>query len=310
MVDKNDLEVVKMKKVLVIGSAVVDVVIHLPHLPEKSEDVHVTSQKMSLGGCAYNASDTIRRFKVPYIPFFPVGTGAYGDFVRNALAERGIVSPVPKPETENGCCYCFVEDDGERTFACYHGAEYRFQKEWFDALDASEIDSVYICGLEIEEETGTNILSYLEEHPEFTVFFASGPRITLLDPKLLERVFALHPILHLNQQEITSYTGKEELKAAAEEIYRFTQNTVIVTLGADGCYYYDGEKEETIPGVPAEQLDTIGAGDSHIGAVIAGLQCGKTIEEAIATANRVSAKVVETEGALLSDEAFASLDLL
>lgn len=170
-----------MKKVLVIGSAVVDVVIHLPHLPEKSEDVHVTSQKMSLGGCAYNASDTIRHFKVPYIPFFPVGTGAYGDFVRNALAERGIVSPVPKPETENGCCYCFVEDDGERTFACYHGAEYRFQKEWFDTLDASEIDSVYICGLEIEEETGTNILSYLEEHPEFTVFFAPGPRITLLD---------------------------------------------------------------------------------------------------------------------------------
>ena len=86
MVDKNNLEVVKMKKVLVIGSAVVDVVIHLPHLPEKSEDVHVTSQKMSLGGCAYNASDTIRRFKVPYIPFFPVGTGAYGDFLRNALA--------------------------------------------------------------------------------------------------------------------------------------------------------------------------------------------------------------------------------
>ena len=310
MVDKNNLEVVRMKKVLVIGSAVVDVVIHLPHLPEKSEDVHVTSQKMSLGGCAYNASDTIRHFKVPYIPFFPVGTGAYGDFVRNALAERGIVSPVPKPETENGCCYCFVEDDGERTFVCYHGAEYRFQKEWFDTLDASEIDSVYICGLEIEEETGTNILSYLEEHPEFTVFFAPGPRITLLDQKLLERVFALHPILHLNQQEITSYIGKEELKAATEEIYRFTQNTVIVTLGADGCYYYDGEKEETILGVPAEQLDTIGAGDSHIGAVIAGLQCGKTIEEAIATANRVSAKVVETEGALLSDEAFASLDLL
>ena len=178
-----------MKKVLVIGSAVVDVVIHLPHLPEKSEDVHVTSQKMSLGGCAYNASDTIRHFKVPYIPFFPVGTGAYGDFVRNALAERGIVSPVPKPETENGCCYCFVEDDGERTFACYHGAEYRFQKEWFDALDASEIDSVYICGLEIEEETGTNILSYLEVHPEFTVFFAPGPRITLLDPKRLATGF-------------------------------------------------------------------------------------------------------------------------
>ena len=75
-----------MKKVLVIGSAVVDVVIHLPHLPEKSEDVHVTSQKMSLGGCAYNASDTIRHFKVPYIPFSS-GNRSVWRFCKNALAE-------------------------------------------------------------------------------------------------------------------------------------------------------------------------------------------------------------------------------
>ena len=299
-----------MKQALIIGSTVADVTVRLPHLPVTGEDVIVESQSMSLGGCAYNVSEILRQSGVPYTLFSPVGTGIYGNYVREHLKRKQIPILIPAPAADNGCCYCFVEDDGERTFACYHGAEYRFQKEWFDALDASEIDSVYICGLEIEEETGTNILSYLEEHPEFTVFFAPGPRITLLDPKLLERVFALHPILHLNQKEITSYTGKEDLKAAAEEIHRFTQNTVIVTLGADGCYYYDGEKEETIPGVPAEQLDTIGAGDSHIGAVIAGLQCGKTIEEAIATANRVSAKVVETEGALLSDEAFASLDLL
>ena len=32
-----------MKKILVIGSAVVDVVINLDHLPQRSEDVHVLS---------------------------------------------------------------------------------------------------------------------------------------------------------------------------------------------------------------------------------------------------------------------------
>lgn len=299
-----------MKKVLMIGSAVVDVVINLPHLPAKGDDVHVTAQKMSLGGCAYNASDIIRHFGVPYIPFFPVGKGAYGEFVRKALTERGIVSQAPDPEEENGCCYCFVENDGERTFACYHGAEYKFQREWFDTLDASGIGSVYICGLEIEEETGANIVSYLEEHPEFTVFFAPGPRITLLDPELMKRIFALHPILHLNEKEIVSYMNSDDLSGAAKKLYQLTQNTVIVTLGARGCYYYDGKKEELIPGVKAAQIDTIGAGDSHIGAVIAGLQRGKTMAEAVAVANRVSAKVVETKGALLSDEAFASLELL
>ena len=71
-----------MKNVLVVGSAVVDVIINLDHLPGKEEDVHVLSQQMSLGGCAYNTFEIIRHFDVPCIPFFPVGTGIYGHFVR------------------------------------------------------------------------------------------------------------------------------------------------------------------------------------------------------------------------------------
>ena len=189
-----------MKKILVIGSTVVDVIINLEeYLPKTGQDVHIRSQQMSLGGCAYNTSDIIRHFGVPYIPFFPVGKGAYGDFVKNHLAMRGITSPIPTPDSENGCCYCFVEEDGERTFISYHGAEYRFERSWFDTLDASSIGSVYICGLEIEESTGENIVDYLEQHPEFTVFFAPGPRLEKIHPELMKRVFALNPILHLNE---------------------------------------------------------------------------------------------------------------
>lgn len=298
-----------MKKILVIGSAVVDVVINLDHLPKKSEDVHVLSQQMSLGGCAYNTSDIIRHFKVPYIPFFPVGTGAYGDFVRNSLAQRGIKSPIPTPARDNGCCYCFVESDGERTFVSYHGAEYLFQRSWFDSLDASQIGSVYICGLEIEETTGPNIVSYLEEHPEFTLFFAPGPRLTRIKPALMERLFALRPILHLNDDEAFAYTKEKTLAEAARALYEKSNNTVIITLGKQGCAYYDGANLEIIPGIPATQVDAIGAGDAHIGAVIACLQMGKSLPEAITAANRVSSLVVETKGALLSDAAFRSLEI-
>ncbi|MDD7078690.1 MAG: PfkB family carbohydrate kinase, partial [Lachnospiraceae bacterium] len=77
-----------MKKTLVIGSTVVDVIINVDHLPRTQEDVHVITQRMSLGGCAYNTSDMIRHFQVPYILFSPVGTGAYGDFVRTELQKR------------------------------------------------------------------------------------------------------------------------------------------------------------------------------------------------------------------------------
>ena len=89
-----------MKKVLVIGSTVVDVIIYLEHLPKTSEDVHVLRQTMSLGGCAYNVSDMIRLFGVPYTLFSPVGHGTYGHFVREALKEKGVETPLPTPEQE------------------------------------------------------------------------------------------------------------------------------------------------------------------------------------------------------------------
>ena len=152
-----------MKNVLVIGSTVVDVIIQIDHLPSAQEDVHVQHQHMSLGGCAYNVSDMIRHFGVPYTLFSPVGTGAYGDFVRTQLTRRGVATPIPAPAQENGCCYCFIEADGERTFLSYHGAEYRFEREWFQIPDATDIDAVYICGLEIEEPTGVHIVEYTQE---------------------------------------------------------------------------------------------------------------------------------------------------
>lgn len=328
-----------MKKILVIGSTVVDVIIQLPHLPKTQEDVHVITQKMSLGGCAYNTSDMIRHFGAPYILFSPVGTGAYGDFVRTELKKRGIVSPIPTPDRDNGCCYCFVENGGERTFVSYHGAEYLFEKEWFDLLDADSISSVYICGLEIEETTGVNIVAWLEAHPQFPVYFAPGPRINMISQELLERLFALHPILHLNEEEACTYaqnralsapqpdkaatesaevgeccaaaaplpesakTG-ESLQSAAAYLHRLTGNTVIVTLGARGAYCCGSAYTGYVEGFPAKQTDTIGAGDSHIGAVMACRSLGKNLYDSVRTANYVAARVVETEGALLSDEAF------
>lgn len=296
-----------MKQVLVIGSTVTDVIIHLDHLPATSEDVHVIRQTMSLGGCAYNVSNMIRLFQVPYILFSPIGTGTYGHFVREALSEKGVKSPIPTPEQENGCCYCFVEASGERTFVCHRGAEYRFCPEWFDLLDTDTIDSVYICGLEIEEPTGTHIVRFLEEHPELQVYFAPGPRIMVLSPEILSRIFALSPVLHLNETEALEYTGESTVEAAAHVLYEKTHNTVIITLGEQGAYYASEEETAFIPGVRAEQIDTIGAGDSHIGTVIARLKQGASVEDAIADANRVAAAVVGTSGALLTETAFDEL---
>ena len=308
------MEYSQVKKILVIGSTVADIIINLDILPTTAQDVHVKSQSMSLGGCAHNVADMIRHFGAPYTLFSPIGTGLYGDFVRNQLAAKGLASPMPTPDMANGCCYCFVEESGERTFIVDHGAEYLFYKEWFDTLNLSKLSCAYICGLEIEDKTGSTIVDFLEESG-LPVFYAPGPRICLIDAALMTRIFALHPVLHLNEDEICRYTGCDTIADAVAALFKKTQNTIIITNGANGAYYYDGtESGEGLvhfpPVVAAQIVDTIGAGDGHCGAVIAGLALGLSMYDAIAKANAASSLVVSVKGGVLSDEEFAAGHIL
>lgn len=294
-----------MKKIFVIGSTVVDMIINVDHLPTTKADIHISSQTASMGGCAYNVSDTIRNFGTPNVLFSPVGSGIYGDFVRSGLRKKGLISPIPPVDMDNGCCYCFVEESGERTFVSYHGAEYLIQSEWLEEIEVEDVHSVYICGLEIEEYTGVNIVKWLEKHPQLPVFFAPGPRIMRIEESLLQRIYKLNPVMHLNDDEIKEYFATENVESAMVKMYEMTQNTVIVTLGDKGAAWYDGNEVYTAPAVKVDNVvDTIGAGDSHVGAVMAGLYNGKTMEQAIVDANKVAAAVVGVKGALLTQEEF------
>ncbi|MBR6542734.1 MAG: carbohydrate kinase family protein, partial [Anaerotignum sp.] len=273
-----------MKQTLVIGSAVVDVIINIPKLPKTGEDIHITRQTRSLGGCAYNVSDILRHFGVPYSLCTAVGSGIYGDFVRKELEKRGVPVYVSRPE-ENGCCYCMVEEGGERTFIVDHGIEYSFHEQYLEKIDTDTIDSVYVCGLEIEETDGWNIIAYLKKHSDYTIYFAPGSRIMEIQPDRISEVLSLSPILHMNEGESLAFTGAESVEEAARILYGKTGNAVIITLGEKGAYCFDGTDHYAEP-VPAVVCDTIGAGDSHMGAVIAARRMGYTFPEALQLANR------------------------
>ena len=256
---------------------------------------------MSLGGCAFNVSQAIAYFDVPYVLFSPIGTGIYADYVAKELAKINVPRAELNPEEPNGCCYCLVEDDGERSFICEHGAEYRYKKEWFDELNPDDFDCAYICGLEMEEETGDVVIDFLRKIG-IPVYFAPGPRINEIDHHKMNRIFALNPILHVNKTEALSFTGTNTLREAAEELMKFTNNTVVITDGEKGscCLSYKDRIWYEVPGFKAEVVDTIGAGDSHIGTFIAQRQLGKDIAESLTEANRIASLIVQSEGARLN----------
>lgn len=293
-----------MKPSLVIGTSCVDVILTMDHLPVTEEDVNPDSQTMSVGGCAYNVAYMMRLLEAEHVFISPIGGGMFGDYVARHFAENQIPVTVRVPDRENGCCYCLVEKGGERTFLSYHGVEYTFEKSWMDPYPAGTFRYAYVCGLEVEEPTGENLVSWLEEHPELEVLFAPGPRNVWIGREKTDRMLALHPILHINEQESIALSGEKEYRAAARTLQRRTKNTVIVTLGEKGAYCLKQTGEEFF--VPSEQVsqvaDTIGAGDSHAGTVLACLTKGMELEDAIRYANQVAAAVIQVKGASLPPE--------
>jgi len=299
-----------MKKTVIIGSTTLDIIINVSSLPSRKADVNIRSQSVVLGGCAYNVQAILRLAEVPHILCSPVGTGMYGDHVFKELTALGIKPFLRVADRDNGCCYCYVEDDGERTFLSHHGVEYSFSESWMSAIDLEDIDGIYVCGLEIEEPTGDEIVSYLRHcaaTSDPTIYFAPGPRIGSIETERLDMLFALHPVVHLNGEELLEYTSKDTIEAGARELFGKTENTLVITDGARGSYYYDGVVLFHESALPISVVDTIGAGDAHIGAVIACRKRGISFTESLRYANAVAAAVVATRGASLSAEAFKAI---
>lgn len=293
-----------MKRLLIIGSTCVDVILRLDHLPTTGEDMHPV-QRFAMGGCAFNVAQVPKAYDVDLRFVTPIGDhGVFSDFVRAHLDNAGFRGPITVPDSENGCCYCLVERSGERTFLSVHGVEYSFHAAYMDAFAGERFDYTYICGLEVEEKTGGELVAWLEAHPDIagTVVYAPGPRGIEVDPDRTERILALHPILHLNEQEAQALAGRADTDAnpvlsAAQTLHAKTGNMVIVTRGADGVLWISADGSvHTAPSVPATVVDTIGAGDSHCGAVLTGLTLGWTEEDTMRFANQVASEVVAQEG--------------
>ena len=290
-----------MKRLLIIGSTCVDVILRLDHLPTTGEDMHPV-QRFAMGGCAFNVAQVPKAYDVDLRFVTPIGDhGVFSDFVRAHLSNAGFRGPITVPDSENGCCYCLVERSGERTFLSVHGVEYSFHAEYMDAFAGERFDYTYICGLEVEETTGGELVAWLEAHPDITgtVVYAPGPRGIEVAPDRTERILALHPILHLNEQEAQALAGADAdpVLAAAQTLHAKTQNMVIVTRGADGVLWISADGSvHSAPSVPSTVVDTIGAGDSHCGAVLTGLTLGWTEDDTMRFANQVASEVVAQEG--------------
>lgn len=291
-------------KTIVVGAALVDVIMNIDRLPKSGDDIYCKDVKNVVGGCAFNVAKTLKNLECEHDLFVPVGTGIYADIISEKLIEEEYPILIKDTTMDNGHCLSFVESDGERTFITIQGIEDEYRKEWLDKLKMDEYQNIYVPGYRVNGNGGMIIADWLLGQQDKSIYFAPGPVFTSIQTEVLEKIFSMNPILHLNQREAIEYVKEDRIEECLRKLYSLTNNIVIVTLGAKGTIYFDGNNMKTIPSVKVQATDTIGAGDSHVATVIAGISRGMDLEESIHLANKVASLIVQVQGSVIEKEEF------
>ena len=105
-----------------------------------------------------------------------------------------------------------------------------------------------------------------------------------------------------NEHELEQFTDEATGNPAMRAKYLVNKGlkNVIVTLGEEGSLYVSKDKVLRIEPNVVNAVDTTGAGDSYCAAFVVGLNEGKTLEEAMNFASKVSSITVTRKGAISS----------
>ncbi|AIW15774.1 PfkB family carbohydrate kinase [Vibrio tubiashii] len=284
------------RQLCLIGAAVVDIVTETPALPQRGGDVEMQEKGMHVGGCALNIAIAVNRLGIRSTNALPIGQGRWADLIRNAMLEKGISSDLQDNSGDNGWCLALVEPDGERTFLSVSGVENNWNQQVLDTLNLDADAIIYLSGYQLASQCGETIVDWLETLPRSTQLFIDfGPRINDIEPNIMERLLALKPIVSLNRQE-AQHLGMDVSQEFVEQWYSRYQCPLILRMDSDGALFSNRDAYGTVAPFAAQVVDTIGAGDTHAGGVLAGLSSGWDFADAVLLGNAVASYVVSHAG--------------
>ncbi|MEG3435743.1 ribokinase [Pannus brasiliensis CCIBt3594] len=286
-------------EILVIGSSNTDMVVRAPRLPVAGETILGGQFRMVPGGKGANQAVAVVRLGGSVRFVAKLGDDLFGRQTLAGLREENIPGDYISidPEFPSGVALITVDERGENSIVVAGGANTRLTETDIDrSLPALESAEIILLQLEIPLQTVEYAARLAREFGK-TVILDPAPACPLPD-SLLQTVTILTP----NQTEAELLTGiavnsPETARKAAIELRARGVANVIITLGSEGAYLYNGEIDRRIPGFPVEAVDTTAAGDTFNGALAVALAEGKDLVTAIAFAHRAASIAVTRPGA-------------
>ena len=288
---------IDMPRVLVIGSANVDLVMTVPRCPKPGESLIGTSFETIPGGKGANQAVAASRLGAATLFAGCVGDDAFGEMQRRTLSEAGVDVTHLKvhPSEPTGTAVILVAETGQNAIAVTPSANFGSTPDDVAALAPvfDEVD-VVLLQLEIPMETVEAALDAAQGAGVLSVLDA-GPA-----QRVPETVIRKARIVSPNETEAEAMTDVavasiEDAQRAAECLRERGAQEVVVKLGANGALYV-GEERLHVPAFSVDPVDTVAAGDAFTAALGCAWQ-GLTRLEALRFANAAGALATTVVGA-------------
>ena len=249
--------------IVVVGEALIDVV--------KGASSADTEE---VGGAAVNVATTLGRLDVPTLLISQVGDDEHGSRIIEHLGNAGVeVVLAPTHDNRTPTATATLTADGS--------ASYDFDIGW--TLPAQELpacDALYVGGLGTLIEPGRDsVLDLVDQayardvsacyDPNVRPAFVDSPDQVWRDVEALAERCTVVKISDADVELLLPGAAPEDVARSLLEGER--TELVVLTRGADGATAFVPGNEVSVGGAEVKVVDTVGAGDAFVGALIATL---------------------------------------
>ena len=291
------------KKIMMMGSFVVDLMGRGPHLPVPGETVKSPFFKMGPGGKGFNQGIAAAKSGGDVIMVTKLGHDAFADIAINAMKDINMDTSHLLWDDEHSTGVALIEVDentGQNAIMVIPSACDHITDEEVEAL-SDTIDGVDIVLTQLE----TN-LSSIEKlvdiaHKKGKMIVLNTAPVQMISDDLISKVSIVTP----NEVEAGILTGievtdEESASKAARHFLDRGVEVVVITMGGKGAFITDGKTEKMVPPFKVKAIDTTGAGDAFNGGFVTALAEGKDVFEAGVFGSAVAALSVQKMGTTLS----------
>lgn len=273
--------------ILGLGAVAIDELIYVEVFPPPDVKTSVQRTERQCGGLTATALVAAQRLGSKCAYAGVLGTDELSDFAVSRLAEEGIDLTQLKRRHDVKPVHSFIvvgEAGHTRNVFSDSRSFTGPTEDWPEAsvIRSSKVLLVDHFGLPgmiraagLAREAGVAIVGDAERE--------SGPRFR----ELIELVDHLILSVHFAQK----FTGATTPAEAAQRLWSERRAVVIVTAGAQGCWFLDKKQSapQHFPAFPVKTVDTTGCGDVFHGAYASALARGLGLEERIRFASAAAA---------------------